>query len=213
MKQWQSLALKAAALALAGVVVYFCITRWLKPPVNYVIQPPASVGMSNGAESTFQLLRLTDHIEQMDRGAQYPLTPGQARAMLSVLQPLRVKATLTAEEAKRTTRTLRLILTIEQRTAIGRQAIQQPAAGQSSPGGPPSGGMGGPPPGMGGPPPGGMQGPGSADVPTGPSPRDAAGLQKDFNPFAQQDADAGPGGPAGHVAEFFSFLAQRAAGK
>ena len=154
---------------------------------------------------TFMLMRMAEHIANMEKEQQTPLTQAQAATILQVLTPLRSKTSLSQDEAKATIRQLKPILTERQLTEIGKMKSSRQSgsggatagAGQDSgnaAGGQRQGGQG-------------RGGTGSG----GQRPRMDPAQMKDFNPF-----NPPPGSPmaarAAHWQEFFDGLAQKAHG-
>ncbi|HAH87822.1 MAG TPA: hypothetical protein DCL60_10695 [Armatimonadetes bacterium] len=75
-------------------------------------------GMPGQMRDTFRLMQLPRQITELNKDAKTALTPAQAKAILSVLKPLRQKPTLTVEEAKKVSAQLDKIFTAEQKEAM-----------------------------------------------------------------------------------------------
>jgi len=158
---------------------------------------------------TRQLTMLASNIGRLERDGQHKLTAKQAQQLLAVLQPLRAQPKLTQDEAKETTRALQQVLTMDQRTEIGKMPEQRFDGGNRGAGG--SGGAGSAgAPGMGGPGGSGGGAPRGQGGSRGDRPRFDPAAMKDFNPFNPQSG--GMGGPraAARWDEFFKALEAKA---
>jgi len=168
---------------------------------------------------TMQLSGLVRNIGRMEQEGQYKLTPAQAKQILGILQPLRTQPKLTQDEAKDTIRALQQVLTMNQRTEVGKLQAAAPPGGNRRGGG--AGGGAGRNGGNGGP--GGSGGMGGAGAPGagsrggpaggrtgGDRPRFDAEAMKDYNPFNPESG--GMGGPraAARWDAFFAALEAKA---
>jgi len=162
-----------------------------------------------------QLMRLVGNIERLERESTAPLTAQQARLVLDILTPLRTKDKLTEDMAKETILQLQRVLTVDQRTEIGKLPERRFGGAGDRPGNPPNAGPGGPPDGGGGgPPPGGPplvgnDGPPAGERPGGGPPRFNPAMLKDFNPFHPAAGQPGPDGDRWEA--FFTALEAKAA--
>lgn len=69
---------------------------------------------------TFQLMRMTGHIAEIDKNKKHTLTPAQAKQVLFVLKPLREKPKLTQDQAKQALKKLEKIFTASQLNAMAK---------------------------------------------------------------------------------------------
>jgi hypothetical protein len=99
---------------------------------------PARQARREAMQTTFGLVRLFRQIGRLaEEGSTTPLTPAQARAILSLMTPLRTQATLTPAQATAIRETLDAELTPAQREAIAQLPDRRRGGfGGRGPGGP-----------------------------------------------------------------------------
>ncbi len=151
--------------------------------------PPGGPGMSADFEKshryTLQLMRLTQNIGRLENVGKSKLTVAQAKAVLSILQPLRKRESLDQPSAKDAIKSLQCVLTGLQRSEIRAMPAEHQFRQNTPPSGPP---------------------------PSGPRPNMNSKSMENFNPL---NSAAGPpnqhGG--GDLDKIFADLIKKSGGK
>lgn len=158
-------------LAVAAILTLFIASSCFAQGMMGGGQSDAFAQFREQHKFTFQLMQMVRHIGAINNDPRHTLSPGQAKRVLAILKPLKMKPKLTQDQAKQALKNLKKIFNVDQLNAMAK--IKSPQrrpgmGGQGGPGGP--GGMGRP----GGP--GGMGRMGNRP-PMDPN------AMKNFNPF------------------------------
>jgi len=192
------LVLPLAVIVIAGAGIWAFVAKRGGPAAPRAGEPRAAASPSDGMggreafakfreshKYTFMLTRMATGIGQLETEGSAPLTSAQAKAILTVLNPIRKQTSLSQDEAKEAVKKLKAVLTAKQLTEIARmkqpeRRFHSPTEGERRP----------------------RQGP-----------RFDTSAMGNFNPFNPQKGNPMAARSANRIEALFDALNKKAAGK